>query len=224
MVWRGLSSFSPSSLGRFKGSEILSSSAGGVEGGVSFLASNAISGVPGEEIRFLARGLLSLTFGRADFLPTIACDVSGPWLVARSASLRFKRFSSLPSESEDFSESCIVESPAPASCSAEPSIADGVPEAATGVVPSEPSNDATSGICAPSTTSVPSSQSMSSTPWLICRTLTSCGGEGTGCGEGVRDRELPAPSSSVVSNCVLFFFFGDRRPERLPSDDAVVSS
>jgi hypothetical protein len=52
-------------------------------------------------------------------------------------------------------------------------------------------------------------QFISSTPWLIWRTLTSCGGEGRELeGEGVRDREMPS-SSSVDSSRILFFFFGD---------------
>ena len=233
LVCRGLASLSESSLGRFKGSKGFDNSwlsDGGVAGGVGlFFSSNvlAASGVRGGVGLFFARGLSSSSLARFNVSLSSAAftasPFSGPRLVPRSAILRLRFLSGSPLSDPDrgdallacelfilYSSDTLAESKSAGDAGAVGTSS----EIAIGVAESKEMASASSVLFfsaeeATAETMFLWRQFISSTPWLIWRTLTSCGGEGRELeGEGVRDREMPS-SSSVDSSRILFFFFGD---------------
>lgn len=187
----------------------------------------------GGDGRFDTRGLSSLSasslgrFAVSAFGVSVDGPLSGPKLVARSANLRLRPFSgSPPSDSEarrvcgrlgavscDSSASSAAsstESSELGGCDAKTSLAC-VWLASWNAVMLGWSDLASCWECGPCC------HLMSSTPWLICRTLTSWGGETPSTGEcgwdGVRERDWvwvsSTSSSRVVSRCTRPFFAGD---------------
>lgn len=208
----------------------------GAGGGLSFCSG-------GGDGRFETRGLSSLSGSSLGRFAVSVVDVivdgplSGPALVARSANLRLRPLSGSPPSDSEVCRVCgRLEAMSRASSASSVASSTGANELGGASVDWDAQTTSVASMfpCVLSTSwdgamfgcaSGPAScwdsklccHLMSSTPWLICRTLTSCSGETLSSGEcgcdGVRERDWlwasSTSSSSVVSRCTRPFFAGD---------------